>query len=152
LNQQGRLTFNLKTPDGPYLFTMTGNRFFQELVVPKDWTATLTLPGRVKGTLDALTIEPYQDPITNEVYSQVFEISGSGIIPDHGSIDIEGQVFITLTTIRRGEYLAYGTYSSTGYLSETGVLSGTMNPGLGTFNLTATSDNGTRHTLTGKVK
>jgi len=152
LNQQGRLTFNLKTPGGLSLFTMTGNRFFQELVVPKDWTATLTLPRRVKGTLDTLTIEPYQDPITNEVYSHVLEISGSGIIPDHGSIDIEGQVFITLTTIRRGENLAYGTYSSSGFLSETGVLSGTVNLGLGTFNLTATSSNGTRYTLTGKVK
>jgi hypothetical protein len=62
------------------------------------------------------------------------------MIPNLGSINIDGQIFVTLTTIRRGGNSVYGNYRATGYLSETGVLSGTVNLTLGTFNITATSE------------
>jgi hypothetical protein len=151
-NRKRQLIFNLKTPEGVSVFTMSGTRFFEELVVPKDWTATLSLSRYVKGTLDTLTIEPYQDPISGDFYPHVFKFSGSGMIPNLGSINIDGQIFVALTTIRRGGNLVYGNYSASGYLNETGVLSGTVNLTLGTFNISATSENGTRYTLTGKVK
>ncbi len=93
-----------------------------------------------------------EDPNSGELYPQVFKFSGSGMVPNLGSINIDGQIFVTLTTIRRGGNLVYGNYSASGYLNETGVLSGTVNLTLGTFNVTATSSTGARYTLTGKVK
>jgi len=79
----------------------------------------------------------------DEVYSHVFGFSGSGVITGGGSIEIEGNFFLTL------DNYVYGIYEITAAISETGVFSGTLNLALEKFVFNAKSDNGKKYTFTG---
>jgi hypothetical protein len=120
------------------VFNMAGVRLRGEQVIPRDWNATIS--GDVEGSFDSLTIEPYQDLTSGEVFSRVFHISGSG------SITMTGDFFYT--HVRKyapnGNYkgnIVYGVYGMTGGITETGVISGTLNPNKGKFTFNLTSDN-----------
>jgi hypothetical protein len=133
------LTLRLETPDGKPLFTMAGGRLPKEPAVPVDWMANIK--GSLNGTLDLLRIASYQ--IGDEVYSHVYGFSGSGVMTEGGSIQIEGIFFLTL------DNAAYGIYEIKGTISETGVFSGKLNLASGSFLFNAKSDNGTKYTFNG---
>ena len=142
-----KLSLVLNALDGTPVFNMAGVRLVNDPVIPVDWTGTLS--GSAKGTLNPLTIDPYQ--LGTDVYSYVFEFSGSGSMTGSGSINILGYFYFTATNPYY-YYLTnvYGIYQITGAVNEVGTFMGTLNPTSGTVRFTLTSSNGNQYTLSGQ--
>jgi len=141
-----KLTLNLTTLSGT--LSISGVRFVNDPVIPGDWTGALS--GSASGTLTSLKIDPYQ--LENEVYSYVFEFSGSGSVAGGSSININGYIYLTSTTTsRRNPTNVYGIYSMTNAINEVGVLTGALNSSSGTISFTMTSQYGDSYTLKGNT-
>ena len=110
--------------------------------VPEDWTLHITRG--IKGDVDPLKIEPY--PVSGEVYSHLFDFSGSGVTTNLEPIDLTGVFLLT------PKNKVYGVYELSKTLSDTGYFSGSFNRNLKRFNVKSVSDNGNRYTFTGQVK
>jgi hypothetical protein len=150
-----KMTLVLRDSNESPVFNMAGVRLLSEPDILGDWSATIS--GDPTGSFDPLTIGPYQDPANSEVFSHVFEVSGSGTIGDF-SVNILGNFFFTPTT-KTDSYgnvignIVYGVYGMAGGITDTGVISGTFNPKKGKFTFNMTSDNGNnKYKLLGKMK
>jgi hypothetical protein len=149
-----KMKLALKDSNDFPVFNMAGVRLRGEPAIPGDWSASVS--GDATGSFDPLTIDTFQDG--GEVFSHVFEVSGSGMITGSGSVSMQGNFFFT-PTIKTDAYgniignIVYGVYGMTGGINETGVISGTLNPGTGkfTFNLTSDIENN-KYKLVGKKK
>ena len=138
-----KLTLSLVNTNGA--LSLSGTRFINDPVIPGDWTATLS--GSASGNLTSLEIDPYV--LDDEVYSYVFEFSGTGTLTGGGSISIEGVFYLTSTTSTRSTNV-YGIYQmTTGAINETGVLTGSLNSSKGTISFSLTSGNGNKYKLSG---
>ena len=143
------MTLTLKDSSSPpvAVFSMSGV-WLSDLTMPENWSVQIS--GSAKGTIspsNPLKIETYKD-LNNEPYANVFDVSGSGFLPDAITpISITGYFFFTpLKTV-------YGFFDQLTIGSnpeETGTISGTLNLSTGkfTFNLTTTSTNGNGHKYT----
>ena len=141
------LTLVLNALNGAPVFNMSGERLLKDAVIPGNWTGTLS--GSANGTLNPLTIDPYQ--LGTDVYSYVFEFSGSGSMTGHGSINILGYFYFTATNPYNYYWTnVYGIYQVTGAVNEVGAFTGTLNPTSGTISFTMTSSNGNKYTLSGQ--
>jgi len=139
-----KLTLSLTTSNGT--LSISGVRFVNDPVIPGDWKGTLS--GSASGSITSLEIDPYQ--LNDEVYSYVFEFSGSGSITGGGSININGNFYLTSTTTSRTNPTnVYGIYRMTNAINEDGVLTGALNSSTGTISFTMTSLNGHKYTLKG---
>lgn len=144
------LTLSLPTPDGT--LSLSGARFVTDPSIPVDWTGALS--GSASGDLTPLEIIPYE--LEDEIYSHVFEFSGSGALTEGGSISIEGNFYYTSTTGSFGTQTnVYGIYQITGARNESGVLTGNLKPSSariqGSYSFSLVSDNGNKYTLKGNV-
>jgi len=138
-----KLTLSLTNSGGT--ITVSGVRFVSNPAIPGNWTGTLS--GSASGSITSLEIDPYE---LDEIYSYVFGFSGSGSITGGGSININGNFYLTsATTSRTNPTNVYGIYTMTGAISEIGVLTGALNPSTGTISFTMTSLNGHSYTLKG---
>jgi hypothetical protein len=85
-------TLNLTTSGGT--ISISGVRFVSDPVIPGDWTGTLS--GSASGSLTSFKIVPYE--FEDDLYSNVFEFSGSGSIAEGVSTNIGGYFYLTSTT------------------------------------------------------
>jgi hypothetical protein len=142
-----KLSLALSASDGTPVFSLSGARLPNEPTIPAQWAANLS--GSASGSLTSLDINPYQ--LGNNLYSFVFEFSGSGSITGAGPVDVTGYFYLTSTTVsRRNRTNVYGIYEITGAINETGVFTGSLNLSLGTTSFTMTSLDGSNYTLVGQ--
>ena len=130
---------------------MYGFRSFEDPEIPVNWTATMT--GAYQGTFDTLRIEPYQEG--TDIYSPIYRITGTGSIPDLGSVSVEitGYLFLTMRLVGYGTnrgHMVYGIYETIGVITERGFFSGALYPTTGRFSLRMKSDEGKLYTLSGQ--
>ncbi len=143
-----KLTLNLTSSGGT--IAISGVRFVGDPAIPENWTGSLS--GSSGGSLTSLKIDPYY--FEDDLYSNVFEVLGSGYIGESVSsnITIEGYFYLTSTsTSRLNSTNVYGIYNITGSINETGVLTGALNPTKGTISFNMTSQNGNKYTLSGNA-
>ena len=142
-----KLTLALTTLDGTPVFSLSGARLSNVPAIPGQWVANLS--GSASGSLTSLEIDPYQ--LGDDLYSYVFEFSGSGSITGGGSINITGYFYLTSTTVSFfNKTNVYGIYKITGAVDEVGVFTGSLNLSSRTISFAMTSSaNANKHTLTG---
>ncbi|MBM4337971.1 MAG: hypothetical protein FJ110_00340 [Deltaproteobacteria bacterium] len=145
-----KLTLSLPTPDGT--LSLSGARFVTDPSIPVDWTGALS--GSASGILTSFEINPYEPE--GEIYTHVFEFSGSGALAEGGSISIEGNFYYTSTANSFGITTnVYGIYQITGARNESGVLTGSLKPPSvriqGSYSFSLVSDNGNKYTLKGNI-
>jgi hypothetical protein len=113
------------------------------LSMPEDWSVEIS--GDAKGTMNPLTIVAYEDSNNPEGYANIFDVSGSGLVSDGGTISIDGYLyFISAKKV-------YGIYDrlAIGGNLEDGSFSGTLDPSTGKFTFKLTSSNGNKYTFVG---
>ena len=120
--------------------------WLSDLTMPENWSVQIS--GSAKGTISPsspLKIETYKDS-NNEPYANVYEVNGSGCLPDGVTpIRIDGYFFFTPAKTVYGFYqLTIGSNSE-----EEGTLSGTLNPSTGKFAFNLASSNGHKYAFVG---
>ena len=139
------LRLALSDVNGKPVFNMSGQRLLNDPVIPGTWTGTISGSA---GTLDSITIDPYQ--LGTNVYSHVFEFSGSGSITGRGSINILGHFYFTSAKTSYSGTNVYGIYQITEGLIEEGTFTGNLNPSSGKISFTLTNSSGAKWSLVGK--
>ena len=140
-----KLRLALSDVNGKPVFNISGQRLLNDPVIPRTWTGTISGSA---GALDSLTIDPYQ--LGTNVYSHVFEFSGSGSITGRGSINILGHFYFTSAKTSYSGTNVYGIYQITGELIEDGTFTGNLNPSSGKISFTMTNSNGNKYPIVGK--
>jgi hypothetical protein len=139
------LRLALSDGNGKPVFNISGQRLLNDPVIPRTWTGAISGSA---GTLDPLTIIPYQ--LGPNLYSHVFEFSGSGSITGSGSINILAHFYFTSAKTSYSGTNVYGIYQMTGAVIEDGTFTGNLNPSSGKMSLTMTNSSGNKWTLVGK--
>ena len=127
------------------VLSMSGVWLSELSSMPTDWSVQIS--GSAKGSIspnNPLKIEPYQDS-NNEIYANLFDLYGSGLLSDGATISIDGYFFFISAKA------VYGIYDQLiiGGNTEDGTISGTLDPSTGKFTFKLTSSNGHKYTFVG---